>query len=1391
MSSATPPSHAPAPQSQQSMRPAPDKRAPKPKRRMLRTLGKVVIGATALVVGTTAALWWWAGTDGSLNTAVGWAGRAQPLLATGVTGSLRAGGHIDQLQWQQNGLSVKASDITLAWQPWALLNGTFQLDQLTASEVQVTDSRAPSTPPATLPDHIRLPFKIVLGELAVAQLQWQGNTVFTASGLSAHYEYTGLQHQLVLNSLGVAQGQYRGKASLSANAPLTLDARLSGAVSVAVPANPEALPLVFQAAARGPLNDLQVQADLNMAAEAAASASGLEPQTPQTLAKVNARVTAFAAQPLAQADATFRDLDVAALWPKGPQTLLSGSAHVQPVQAAASAAANPASAWTLQLELANALPGPWDQHRLPLDKLQAQGEWRDGVALVQSLTAQLAGGQLEAKGQWSQPPAVEKTTSPTSATNSPAGTGPAWQANAVLQGIDPAQLHSHLGPLRLNGRAEAQGQGALTSFDASLQAANGAQSSRKRASVTARSRTKGSLPVALEQLRLRDAQATGSWNAEKDGGTLVLSALRIRTDDAELAGQLEAQPAALGGQGMLSLTAPGLTASIKGELRKTTGKGSLSLEGRDAAQALHWLQSLPGMPPTVMNASARGSAELQASWQGGWQEPAVQARLDAPSFDWRTKPAPGKTLAVTSAAATATATAPAPAPAPQTAAVSSENTGLIKLRALQATLSGSLNQAQLSAQGRAEIDQRRFALQLAGQGGRVKPRGATADVSLADSAWQGLINQLSLSVEDPALANGGTWQLATRNPVPLKWTPTPQGGSFESGAGQAVLKVPPASVPAGAPSQAVLSWQPVRWRPGELVTSGTLTGLPLAWIELLAGPQMAGAGLGGNLLFDGQWDAVLTDKLRLKASLARASGDISLQTERLRGNATQVSAGVKEASLSLENAGDALTLALRWNSERAGTADGKLTTRLSRAPASEGGGWQWTANAPLKGQLRAQLPRIGVWSLLAPPGWRLRGSLGADIAINGTRAAPSLSGPLQADDLALRSVVDGIEFGNGRLRAQLDGTRLRINEFTLQGAGAKGAGGSLTAQGEASWTDGKPDVRLDAKLDKLRASLRTDRELTVSGNVQARLIGNATEITGKLLVDQARIILPDESTPTLGDDVIVRTARGAAHGQEGPGKASGTQVDRKPKVPTAGKEPGTVKLAVDIDLGSDFRVEGQGVDTLLRGTLALSGDSFGEPRLIGTITTFDGKYRAYGQKLDIERGRIRFTGGLANPTLDVLAIRPNMTQRVGVQITGTALLPNVRLYAQPDMPDAEKLSWLVVGHASASGGAEAELLQQAALALLGGKGGGLSGGLAASLGLDELSFSGGSEGSTAGSSVTLGKRFSRNFYAAYQRSISGATGTLFIFYDLSKRFTIRAEAGEQSAVDLIYTFAYD
>lgn len=334
---------------------------------------------------------------------------------------------------------------------------------------------------------------------------------------------------------------------------------------------------------------------------------------------------------------------------------------------------------------------------------------------------------------------------------------------------------------------------------------------------------------------------------------------------------------------------------------------------------------------------------------------------------------------------------------------------MLKLRALQATLSGRLSQAQFSTQGRIEAGSRRYAVQLAAEGGRV-----AGPAALSDSAWQGLLKQFSVAVEDPALGPGA-WRLTTRGTVPLKWTPTRADTAvasvvFESGAGEALLIAPPgmasttAAATSRAPSQALLAWQPVRWRPGELVTAGKITALPMAWIELLAGPQMAGAGLSGKLLFDGQSDATLGDTLRLNASLARSSGDITIQADTAQGTTARVAAGIRQARVSLASDGEALTLALRWDSERAGTADGQLKTRLARAAEGSGvGGWMWPLDAPLNGQLRAQLPRIGVWSVLAPPGWRLRGALATDLTIGGTRSAPQLAGELLANDLALLS----------------------------------------------------------------------------------------------------------------------------------------------------------------------------------------------------------------------------------------------------------------------------------------------------------------------------------------------------------------------------------------------------
>jgi len=128
------------------------------------------------------------------------------------------------------------------------------------------------------------------------------------------------------------------------------------------------------------------------------------------------------------------------------------------------------------------------------------------------------------------------------------------------------------------------------------------------------------------------------------------------------------------------------------------------------------------------------------------------------------------------------------------------------------------------------------------------------------------------------------------------------------------------------------------------------------------------------------------------------------------------------------------------------------------------------------------------------------------------------------------------------------------------------------------------------------------------------------------------------------------------------------------------------------------------------------------------------------------------------------------------------------------MPDAEKLSWLLLGRGSSGSGSDAALLQQAALALLGTNGKSPTSDLTEAIGLDEVSVSGessNSDGTTNAAALTLGKRLTKDFYIAYEQSLTGTMGSFSIFYDLTRRLTLRARTGEHASVDLIFTIRYD
>ncbi len=429
--------------------------------------------------------------------------------------------------------------------------------------------------------------------------------------------------------------------------------------------------------------------------------------------------------------------------------------------------------WQAQIDLVNRLAGPWDTRRVPVDSAKARVEFAADRWHIRSLAADSAGGRIKAQG--------------TLVAGAALGGLSDWQGEVQLQGVNPALLHSQLAPARLDGDLQARAEKNAIVFDARLLPS-------------------GPQPAAspLQGLRLQQASAKGRWA----DGWLQLQQLQLQTDDAQLQGQLDLQLASWSARGQLRLSAPGAQAQMSGQLGAQEGAGDLALQIADAAKTTRWLARLPKAPATLAQLGLQGRGELALHWQGGWQplqsgrgiEPTLQVSVKVPQLDLRP---PGQ-----------------------------NTTQNLRLRDLQAELSGRLSALSLQAGGNLLRGTQSAQLALQAQGGRA-----------ASGDWRVVANELRLQLQDSL--RPGPWSLRLRQPLALDWQDAASGGTLRSGAGEADLTGP-------LPGMATLAWQPVRWSccvRNELVSRGQLRGLSMAWLELLGDTQLANLGLIGNLVF--------------------------------------------------------------------------------------------------------------------------------------------------------------------------------------------------------------------------------------------------------------------------------------------------------------------------------------------------------------------------------------------------------------------------------------------------------------------------------------------------------------------------------------------------------------
>jgi len=532
------------------------------------------------------------------------------------------------------------------------------------------------------------------------------------------------------------------------------------------------------------------------------------------------------------------------------------------------------------------------------------------------------------------------------------------------------------------------------------------------------------------------------------------------------------------------------------------------------------------------------------------------------------------------------------------------------------------------------------------------------------------------------------------------------------------------------------------WRDGALDTQGEASDLPVArWAERFAGPQALPAGAQlEDLRLRGSWELA-------GASLRTPSGRVAL---RLDGGDAAESRG--EAQLRLDQ----------------GRIEGPVDVRI---------------------------PTLAFANRLIGPEWAVAGRLRFAGSVGGTVTRPRLQGTLAGSDLALVQRALGWRLANGTLAARFDGDRLDLDELRLESGG-----GSIAMSGQLLLDGMHGGFTLRAQ--RLPVPIGPGQRVVVSGDTGIASSGTNFEWKGDIRADEGLIELRGGEAPSLPDDVVIvdRTAPG-----EGPRAADDAA--------TAGFRIGA---DLNLDMGEKLRVRGSGVDVVLAGALNLRGTLPAAPRAFGTVRVRSGTYTAYGQRLEIERGQVVFNGPLDNPVLDIVAMRRDQAVEAGVALTGTVLSPRLRLVSSPEVPDSQKLSWLVLGvgldevRTTGQGAA----LQAAAATLFGSNDGGLSASLAGALGIDMLTVRGAGTGgvfdpnfgasfpgqATTGGMpvgtatqnvVAIGKRLSSRVFLTYEQGLRGIWNLLRIQYDITNRLSIRAQAGTDSAVDMLYFYSFD
>lgn len=417
-----------------------------------------------------------------------------------------------------------------------------------------------------------------------------------------------------------------------------------------------------------------------------------------------------------------------------------------------------------------------------------------------------------------------------------------------------------------------------------------------------------------------------------------------------------------------------------------------------------------------------------------------------------------------------------------------------------------------------------------------------------------------------------------------------------------------------------------------------------------------------------------------------------------------------------------------------------------------------------------------------------KGQLSFEVKRTGTWELADVKGRMRLENAAAYLPATGARIKDGTMDAMFVQDRIELTSFS-----AKSGPGKIEGSG-IFWLKNFGIDRYRVKIggEGFQAIYLPELQVQTTPDLVIEGEGNKVKIRGAVRIPEA--LLRDDGSKTsvrTSQDVIILDAPQKTK------KTSQTISD----------------IQVNVLLGEKVRVQVQGLDGRMEGSVLLTGVTPDKIRGKGTMRIVNGKYNSYGIKLDVTRGYIIFDNEpVEQASLDIMAIRtfnPGKFEEIkaGVTVTGTPVSPLVKLYSEPPMTDTDILSYMVIGRpikAGAESNQTAMLLKSASAILGGTKASGIQNQLQQRLGIDTIDMQEGPKSSftssrtTASSSstidnslMTVGKYLSPDLYVSYGRSLFNEQFLVSARYTLSKQLEIESKAGIATSVDLYYKIDFD